>query len=83
MSKRIEARDGKCRGGPKDKENPNGPAYWNNAGMTLFIGEYEGDPTYTIVLATNPDNPVKFFKREQRAVSDSQHKRDPNDGDRF
>ena len=57
--------NGFIKGKPKDKDNPDGPCYWNQAGFTLFVSEYEGRTQYSM-LDTRTDKRISFFSIERK-----------------
>lgn len=57
--------NGFCKGKPKDKDNPDGPHYWNQAGFALFVSEYEGKTQYSM-LDTRTDKRISFFSIERK-----------------
>ena len=53
----------------KGKEKPNGGNYWNQAGFTLFVSDYEGKTQYSM-LDTRTDKRISFFPIERKESRD-------------
>ena len=58
-------------GSIKGPENNEGKSYWHPSGHTLWVDEYEGQPTYQMVDARGDVRVTFFPKREKKADGES------------